>query len=113
MKGLYPTTAYVLLFTLGIIIFFLIYQFTGDFINHKRIELENIQTEKICNFLKNLENKTGVVEIDIGNYRIENHSLRIIGSYSHECNLTTKVKGFCSSLCKIKFSKELFILSDI
>jgi len=113
MKGLYPAVVYAMLFASGIVIFFLIYGFIEDFVNHKKIILEDLQAEKICNFLENLQNKTGMVEIDIGSYKIETSPLRIVGSYSHECTLATEVQGSCSGLCKIEFSENLIVFRDI
>jgi hypothetical protein len=102
MKGIYPVMVYILLFGISVLIFILAYSFTINFVNGKEIELEEIQTEKICNFLRSLEGKNVEVEIDLGNYRIEANPLRIIGSSTQYCNLNLTIQGSCSSLCKIK-----------
>jgi hypothetical protein len=111
MKGIYPTVVYALFFTSGIIIFFLVYSYTSNFVNEKEVELEEVQAEKICNFLKNMEGKNVEVELELGDYRIKNNPLRIIGISTNYCNLNTTTQGNCSKICKIKSSRETIVFS--
>ena len=111
MKGLYPTVVYVLLFAVGIVVFALVYQFTGDYISEKNIKLEEVRAEKICVFLQNLEGKEGEFELDFGDFRIETNPINIIGSSVYNCELGLNISGSCSGLCKIEVSGDNIVFS--
>lgn len=111
MKGLHPVIVYVLLFAAGITIFFSIYAFTNNFINQKQMQLQKIQAEKICKFLKNLEGIKVETEIELGDYRIETNPLRIVVGAPYPCALNITTQGNCSGLCKIKSLGEKIIFS--
>jgi hypothetical protein len=111
MKGLYPAVVYVLLFAVGLISFASIYYFTDNFVSEKNIKLEEAQSEKICVFLQNLEDKEGEFEVDIGNFRIETNPLRIVGSSVYNCEIDFNSSGSCSGECGIRMLGNRIVFS--
>ncbi len=109
MKGVHPTVVYVLLFAAGVMIFFSLYTFSNDFISEKKAELQEVQADKLCNFLKKIEGERLEAEIELGDYRIETSPLRIIAGSPHSCSLNTTTQGNCSGLCMIESSGEKII----
>lgn len=111
MKGVYPTVVYVLLFAAGVMVFLSLYSFSNNFITEKETQLQEVQSEKLCNFLKSIEGERLKAEIEIGDYRIITEPLRIIASSPHLCSLNTTTQGNCSGLCRIESSEGKIVFS--
>ena len=111
MKGLYPIIIYIILFAIGISIFVIIYNFTGNFAATTSLDIEKIQSEKICYFIKNLENREGEFELSIRDYRIETNPLRIIDSSIYACEVKIPSSGSCSNVCNLKVSDNSIVFS--
>ncbi len=111
MKGLYPAVVYVLLFAIGIIVFISIYHFTNDFVYENNAELEKVQAEKICVFLKNLDGKEGEFEVDIRDFKIETNPLKIIGSSVYSCGIGLNDSGSCLGECRISVLGDKVVFS--
>lgn len=99
MKGLYPPVVYILLFSVGLVIFASVYAFSETFFLYRSLELESLQAEKICLFIKNIEGKEGEFQINVRNFRITSEPLRIIGTSVYNCETRLNVFGSCSENC--------------
>ena len=106
MKGIYPAIVYIILFSVGVVVFFSIYSFSNNFIANKEAELKDVQAEKICNFIKSIEGKRITAEIELGEYSILTGPLRIIAGTPHLCQIDAITRGNCSGLCRIKSSER-------
>ena len=102
MKGIYPAIVYVLLFSSGIFISLLIYNFIENYAYDKLYEIENITSKRLCYYLDNLKNKNTETEIDINKFSIisKNSKTEIRGKYfTYICNISSS--GNCSGICHI------------
>ena len=113
MKGIYPPMIYILLFGVGIFMFITFQAFTDDFVAVKNLELEQIQAEKLCHFVKSLEGKEGEMEIDLADLRIETQQLRLIGFSVHPCDVGFDSSGSCSGKCKIILNGDSVVFVSI